>query len=185
MEEYLKRNEFKPERSHIKRNFTPYDRLLLTDKIENNSNFIRSNRCKLREQQEEKYKNPRPQSKKINQPNISNNMNSILKNNLNYNNNYRSIRRTNYKTNNFDNAYDIIFPKNNNNNNQSNNIKTQKIPMIKRLKRDHIKDLMPINNYDNEIKKNEKKYPINPNKVPYEILIEGIKENQKILYTYS
>ena len=91
MEEYLKRNEFKPERSHIKRNYTPYDRLLLTDKIENNNNFIRSNRCKLREQQEEKYKNPRPQSKKINQPNISNNMNSILKNNLNYNNNYRSI----------------------------------------------------------------------------------------------
>ena len=112
-------------------------------------------------------------------------MNSILKNNLNYNNNYRSIRRTNYKTNNCDNAYDIIFPKNNNNNNQSNIIKTQKIPMIKRLKRDHIKDLMPINNYDNEIKKNEKKYPINPNKVPYDILIEGIKENQKILYTYS
>ena len=38
---------------------------------------------------------------------------------------------------------------------------------------------------DNEIKKNEKKYPINPNKVPYDILIEGIKENQKRLYTYS
>ena len=81
--------------------------------------------------------------------------------------------------------YDFIFPKNNNNNNKSNIIKKQKIPMIKRLKRDHVKDLMPINNYDNEIKKNEKKYPINPNKVPYDILIEGIKENQKRLYTYS
>ena len=84
MEEYLKRNEFKPERSHIKRNYTPYDRLLLTDKIENNNNFIRSNRCKLREQQEEKYKNPRPQSKKINQPNIIFTMFNFIFNIINF-----------------------------------------------------------------------------------------------------
>ena len=106
-------------------------------------------------------------------------MTSILRRDLNDNkNNYKSIRRTNYKYNTLDNAYDIIFKNDNKNNNLNNNVKINIPNRIKRLKDDHVKDLIPISNNENEIK-----FPTHPNKVPYEILIKGIKDNRENLYS--
>jgi len=178
LEEYLKRNEYKPERNHKKIINTKNNNFTLSDKFENTFQ-LRGNRCKLREEQEEKNKRPRPQSKKITQPNYSHNMTSILRRDLNDNkNNYKSIRRTNYKYNTLDNAYDIIFKNDNKNNNLNNNVKINIPNRIKRLKDDHVKDLIPISNNENEIK-----FPTHPNKVPYEILIKGIKDNRENLYS--
>ena len=180
LEEYIKRNEYKPEKSHIKMINTQNYNFSSPDKYESTFQF-RGNRCKLREEQEEKNKHPRTHSKKITQPNYSYNMTSILRRDLNDNKyNYKSIRRTNYKYNNLDNAYDIIF-KNDNKNNTLNNNNRKNIPnRIKRLKDDHVKDLIIISNNENQ---NQNKIPTQPNKVPYETLIKGIKDNRESLYT--
>ena len=107
-------------------------------------------------------------------------MTSILRRDLNDNKfNYKPIRRTNYKYNNLDNAYDIIFKKDNTNINLNNTNKVNVPNRIKRLKNDHIKDLIPISTNENE----NHNIPIHPNKVPYETLIKGIKDNRESLYT--
>ena len=179
LEEYLKRNEYKPEKTHIKMINTQNYNFSSTDKYES-TYHLRRNRCKLREEQEEKNKHPRPQSKRITQPNYSHNMTSILRRDLNDNKfNYKPIRRTNYKYNNLDNAYDIIFKKDNTNINLNNTNKVNVPNRIKRLKNDHIKDLIPISTNENE----NHNIPIHPNKVPYETLIKGIKDNRESLYT--
>ena len=182
LEEYIKRNKIKPEKNHVNRNFTPHDNFSLTNTFENTFQ-IRSNRCKLREEQEEKTKNPRPHSKKVTQPNFSFNVTSLFKNdNSNYKNNYRSLRRTNYKKNNQDNALDIIFSKNNL---KHQNVKKKKIepPRFKKLKKDHVKELIP-NLIEKDFQKNNNEFPIYPHKVPYNVILQGIKENQQTLYAY-
>jgi len=170
----------------VNRNFTPQDNFSFSNKFEKTFQ-IRSNRCKLREEQEEKTKHPRPHSKKITQPNFSFNVTSIFKNDIHEKNNqttkpYRSLRRTNYKYSNIDNAKDIILAKNNDIMLKKNK-KERFIPnRIKRLKIDHVKDLIPNYNTENNLRKREN-IPVNPQKVPYNIILQGIKENQQFLYS--
>ena len=52
LEEYLKRNEYKPERNHKKIINTQNNNFTLSDKFENTFQ-LRGNRCKLREEQED------------------------------------------------------------------------------------------------------------------------------------
>ena len=184
LEQYLKRNQSKPERTHVNRNFTPQDQLTLTSQFERTFQ-PRSNRCKLREEQEERTKNPRPHSKKVTQPNFSFNVTSIFKNEDKFNRTqtpYRSLRKTNYKNNNLDNAKDIIFSKYNDKYVKNNKKKEKIIPTrIKRLKFDHVKELIPDYSEKNS-RRNEKNIPTYPHKVPYKVILQGIKENQQALY---
>ena len=185
LEEYIKRNKIKPEKNHVNRNFTPHDNFSLTNTFENTFQ-IRSNRCKLREEQEERTKHPRPNSKRVTQPNLSYNITSIFQNEDKFNRTqtpYRSLRKTHYKNSNLDNARDIIFSKYNEKIDSNNKKKEKIIPSrIKRLKFDHVKELIPNYNTEDNSKRNDKNIPIYPHKVPYKIILQGIKENQQALY---
>ena len=100
-EEYLIRNSQRKERPHLNTKNKKADTLKLTDEVDKNDLLNQNNkRFNLRLQHEEKAHQIKPHSKKILNPNLSNNINEIFNNNNNiqYNNNYNNKNNNNFQS---------------------------------------------------------------------------------------
>ena len=106
-EEYLIRNSQRKERPHLNTKNKKADTLKLTDEVDKNDLLNQNNkRFNLRLQHEEKAHQIKPHSKKILNPNLSNNINEIFNNNNNIrknnNNKFQSKRIFNHNNTSFD-----------------------------------------------------------------------------------
>ena len=107
-EEYLIRNSQRKERPHLNTQNKKHDTLKLTDEVDKNELIHNDKRFNLRLQHEEKAHQIKNHSKKILNPNLSNNINEIfnnnnnIKNNNNNNNKFQSKRTFNHNNTSFD-----------------------------------------------------------------------------------
>ena len=106
-EEYLIRNSQRKERPHLNTQNKKQDTLKLTDEVDKKELIHNDKRFNLRLQHEEKAHQIKNHSKKILNPNLSNNINKIfnnnnIKNNNNNNNKFQSKRIFNHNNTSFD-----------------------------------------------------------------------------------